>query len=507
MTNLRGVTLSGIRKTFGRVVALEDGSLSARPGEVHALLGENGAGKTTLMGVLGGMIRPDGGRMHVAGRAVRFSSPRDAAAAGVGMVHQHFTLVPALTVLENVALGLTWDRLGLRLPMDEVGIRLEGLAEETGLRVDPAARVGTLSVGARQRVEILRVLAGDPSVLILDEPTAVLAPPEIESLFRVLRRLAASGRTVILIAHKLDEVLAVGDRFTVLRHGRTVFEADRGAVEAQALAAAMIGEDRTSEDDRARPEPKRPPGERPVAELIGVAARNPAGGQALRGVDLRVARGEIVGVAGVEGNGQRELARVLAGLDPPETGTVRLPEDAGWIPQDRTVEGLISELGLPQNVALALHESPEFRRWGGVLDWPAIEDSTRTLVDRFDVRAEGLQQRAGSLSGGNSQKVVVGRELLRSRDLLIAENPTRGLDVGATAFVRGELLRLRAGLGIGGPEGALPPGIVLISNDLDEVLDLSDRVLVLLRGVLTPVPAERVDRGSIGRMMLGVETS
>ena len=268
MTNLRGVTLSGIRKTFGRVVALEDGSLSARPGEVHALLGENGAGKTTLMGVLGGMIRPDGGRMHVAGRAVRFSSPRDAAAAGVGMVHQHFTLVPALTVLENVALGLTWDRLGLRLPMDEVGIRLEGLAEETGLRVDPAARVGTLSVGARQRVEILRVLAGDPSVLILDEPTAVLAPPEIESLFRVLRRLAASGRTVILIAHKLDEVLAVGDRFTVLRHGRTVFEADRGAVEAQALAAAMIGEDRTSEDDRARPEPKRPPGERPVAELI-----------------------------------------------------------------------------------------------------------------------------------------------------------------------------------------------------------------------------------------------
>ncbi len=514
MTSLAGVTLSGIRKKFGSVVALEDGGLSARPGEVHALLGENGAGKTTLMDVLGGMIRADGGHMTVGGREVVFSSPRDAAVAGVGMVHQHFTLVPALTVLENIALGLRWDRLGLRLPMDEVGTRLEGLAGETGLWVDPGARVGNLSVGARQRVEILRVLAGDPSVLILDEPTAVLAPPEIESLFRVLRRLAASDRTVILIAHKLDEVLEVGDRFTVLRRGRTVFEADRGAVEARALAAAMIGDQDAAGGRRAGPESRRAQGGSPiaepigapVAELMGVVARNPAGGQALRGVDLTVARGEIVGVAGVEGNGQRELARVLAGLDSPEAGSMRLPEDPGWIPQDRTLEGLISELGLPENVALALHESPDFRRWGGALDWPAIEDSARTLIERFDVRAEGVQQRVGTLSGGNSQKVVVGRELLRSRDLLIAENPTRGLDVGATVFVHDELRRLRKGGSGNGPEDR-PPGIVLISNDLDEVLDLSDRVLVLLRGVLTPVPVDREDRESIGRMMLGVEPS
>jgi simple sugar transport system ATP-binding protein len=507
------ISLLGIRKSFGPVAALEDGTLSAQGGEVHALLGENGAGKTTLVEILAGMLDADGGRILLGGSKVRFRSPREAGAAGVGMVHQHFTLVPALTVLENVALGLRWDRLGVRLPLEEVEDRLRALATETGLEVDPHAAVETLSVGARQRVEILRVLAADPTVLVLDEPTAVLAPPEVESLFRVLRRLASAGRTVILIAHKLDEVLEVGDRFTVLRDGRTVFQAERSEVTARDLAGAMIGDDRLADASSGEEEARLPFEGDVVAKLTGVTASNPAGGQSLRGVDLSVHRGEILGVAGVEGNGQRELARVLAGLDPPQSGEVQLPERPGWIPQDRSREGLVSDLTLSENVALALHESPDFRGTWGRLDWPAIEAEARGLVGRFAVRTGPWGQRVGALSGGNSQKVVVGRELLRSADLLIAENPTRGLDLGATAFVHDELRRLRAGGREGGIAGsgesamALPPGIVLISNDLDEILALSDRVLVLLRGRLTPVPDGGRTREVVGRMMLGMGAS
>lgn len=509
------ISLIGIRKSFGPVTALAEGALSARAGEVHALLGENGAGKTTLVEILGGMLRPDGGRILLGGREVRFRSPRDAGDAGVGMVHQHFTLVPALTVLENVALGLRWDRFGLRLPLRDVVERLRAVSAETGLEVDPGATVATLSVGAQQRVEILRVLVAEPAVLVLDEPTAVLAPPEVESLFRVLRRLASAGRTVILIAHKLDEVLEVGDRFTVLRNGRTVFQSERERVTAPVLAAAMIGAERLPVEPGIRPAEVAPTRRGVVAELVGVTASNPAGGQALRGVDLSVSRGEIVGVAGVEGNGQRELARVLAGLDPPESGEVRLPTRPGWIPQDRSREGLIPELTVSENLALALHDAPGFQAGWGRMDWPAVDAETRALVKRFDVRTGPWGQRMGALSGGNSQKVVVGRELLRSRDLLIAENPTRGLDLGAAAFVHGELRRLRSGTGSGdlsshdspsGPAIGDPPGIVLISNDLDEVMALSDRVLVLLRGRLTLVPESDRSREIVGRMMLGMGT-
>jgi simple sugar transport system ATP-binding protein len=298
----------------------------------------------------------------------------------------------------------------------------------------------------------------------------------------------------------LDEVLEVGDRFTVLREGRTVFESDRGGVTARALAEAMIGGDRLPEDLAGDLEDRSPADGEVVARLVGVTANNPAGGQSLREADLAVHRGEILGIAGVEGNGQRELARVLAGLDSPESGEVRLPRRPGWIPQDRSREGLVSDLTLSENVALALHDSADFRgRWGR-MDWPAVEAEARELVERFGVRTGPWGQRVGALSGGNSQKVVVGRELLRSADLLIAENPTRGLDLGAAAFVHGELLRLRS------PAAGQPPGIVLISNDLDEVLTLSDRVLVLLRGRLTPVPDEERSRVVVGRMMLGMGT-
>jgi ABC-type uncharacterized transport system ATPase subunit len=486
------VALRGIQKTFGATRALVSGDLIALPGEVHALLGENGAGKTTLANILAGVHRPDAGVLELRGEERRFPSPRAALAAGVGLVHQHFTLVPALSVLENVALGLRHDRSGLSFPLRELREKLAELCGSTGLDANPDALVSDLSVGARQRVEILRVLFRNPDVLVLDEPTAVLAPPEISGLFEILRRLAGEGRTVLIIAHKLDEVLAVADRFTVLRGGRTVLSAPRRDVDASRLSKAMVGED--VEIPVASPPS---PGD-VVAELKDVAARNPRGGEALRSVSLMVRRGEIVGIAGVEGNGQRELARVLAGMDRPTRGSARIPRSPGWIPQDRTHEGLIPTLSLTQNVALALHGDPGMAgRWGR-LDWDGIRGRTASLINRFSIRAESPAQPGGTLSGGNQQKLVVGRELTRSPDLLVAENPTRGLDVAATAFVHAELLGLR-----GGGEPGAAPGVVLISTDLDEILALSDRVFVLLRGVLHPVPREERSRTKVGALMVG----
>jgi simple sugar transport system ATP-binding protein len=471
------------------VQALRAARLTAFQGEVHGLLGENGAGKTTLVRILSGFDHPDSGTVHVGGREVRFSNPGAAKRAGVGMVQQHFTLVPALTVLENIALGRRPTGAGLSLDLPGVRARAEELVRSTGLEVDLDARVADLSVGARQRVEILRVLDGDPSVLVLDEPTAVLAPPEVERLFGVIRGLADEGRTVLLIAHDLEEVLSLADRVTVLRGGETALEALRADVDAPGLARAMVGSDVAEIQERGR----GTLGEI-VASLEGVSARSPLGGEALRDVTLAVRRGEIVGVAGVEGNGQRELARVLSGLDAPVTGRATVPPAAGWIPQDRTHEGLVPALSLTQNLALA--EIAPGAHTGTRLDWGALTRRTREVLGRFDVRSDGPKQRAGQLSGGNQQKVVVAREMERSQDLLVAENPTRGLDVAAGRFVHRELIRLR-------DRGEAAPGIVLISTDLDEVLTLADRLFVLRRGRLLGVSPELATREGVGRLMLG----
>ncbi len=509
------VRLEGIVKHFGPVTALAGAHLEASHGEVHAVLGENGAGKTTLMNILTGLLRPDCGRILVEGAEVQFHTPREAAAGGVGMVHQHFTLVPHMPVLENVALGVRSARHGLGFPRVEVRERIRRLSAQTGLEVDPDAMVRDLSVGARQRVEILKLLFRDPGVLVLDEPTPVLAPQEVAELFGILRALAQEGRTVLIIAHKLDEVLEVADRVTVLRDGVTVLTADRGSVGASMLAEAMVGRPLVAVSRQAGGEAGEP-----VARLRDVWAWGSRGDMALRGVDLLVRRGEIVGVAGVEGNGQRELALVLSGRLKADKGSVSIPARAGLIPQDRSREGVVPEFTLAENMALALHDVTDFRT-GPLLRWGAIREATEGAVRRFAVRARSVQAPAGTLSGGNQQKLVVSRELTVWPDLLVAENPTRGLDVAATEFVHQELRDLRAGRGsdpagparvrdegpsgngeTGGASSRLPPGVVLISTDLDDVLTLSDRVFVMLRGKLMEVPEELRTREGMGSLML-----
>jgi simple sugar transport system ATP-binding protein len=371
--------------------------------------------------------------------------------------------------------------------------------ERTGLRVPLDVQVGEMGVGDRQRVEILKALLRDPPILVLDEPTAVLAPAEVASLFVLLRQLAAEGKAVVLVAHKLDEILGVADRVTVLRRGRTVMTGVRSEVDAASLIRAMVGDDVPAvAHDRAGTAlavsgPSMVVGES-VARLVRVSARRPSGSEALREVSLAVRRGEIVGIAGVEGNGQRELALVLSGRLVPQSGVVELASGIGFIPQDRTLEGVIPDFDLVENMALAFHGDPRFGE-GAWLRWSKVREEAEAVVSRFGVVAPGVGALAGSLSGGNQQRLVVGRELARASDLLVAENPTRGLDVAATAFVQGELARLVA--------MESPPGVVLFSTDLDEVLALSNRIMVMAGGRLIAAPDDRREREDIGALMLG----
>ena len=384
--------------------------------------------------------------------------------------------------------------------------RIAELEQVTGLPVDPAAAVAGLSVGAKQRVEILKALYRDPRVLVLDEPTTVLGPQEVDWLFGVLRSLVEEGRTVVLIGHKLDEILRVADRVTVLRRGRTVLAEGREAVDAPGLARAMIGRETTPAARPARGEA----GER-VARLAVVAVRGEDGRTAVRGVTLEVRRGEIVGIGGVEGNGQRELALVLSGRQRPAAGSADLPATVSLIPQDRGAGGLVPGFDLAENTALAFHDDDAHRR-GPLIDWAAMRRTAGEIVTGFDVRAPGWWATAQSLSGGNRQKLLVGRELARAPDLLVAENPMRGLDIAAAAFLRDKLVELKGDRpeleevgGAGGRPARAPPGIVLFSTDLDEVLDLADRVFVLVRGRLIAVPEEERNPEGMGRLMLGSE--
>ncbi len=471
-----GVELRGIVRDFGAVRALDGAHLTALSGEVHALLGENGAGKSTLAHVLAGELVPDEGSIHLFGETVRFRSPRDAVRASVGIVRQHFKLVGALTGLENIALGaLNGMR---RLDYAVVRDRALHVASSTGMSLELDRPVEELSVGARQRIEIVKLLYSDPKILVLDEPTAVLAPDEILDLFATLRTLAAEGRVVIMIAHKLDEVLGVADRVTVLRQGRTVLWDERAAVDANMLAQAMVGTDVPAALTRS-------PGSRGPAVARVVIADGT--------VCFEVHRGEILGVAGVDGNGQRELALTLAGLEPPESGTVELPDRIGFIPQDRSREGVIGDFTLSQNVALGFRDTPVFRS-GPLVRWQDVRTRTAELIARYDVRTDSPASLARTLSGGNQQKLIVAREIDRNPDLMVAENPTRGLDIAATRFVRSELLALR--------EAAHAPGIVLISTDLDEVIELADRIVVLVRGQFVDVPVHSRTREGVGRLML-----
>ncbi len=462
--------LTGIDKRFGAVDALAGASLCVRDGSVHALLGENGAGKTTLMRIVYGMLRQDAGTMRLNGSVSRFRSSADAIAHGVGMVHQHFTLVPAMTVAENVSLGLSG-----RYDARTAAARVVSLGARTGLLLDPAARVDSLSVGAQQRLEILKALARDARLLILDEPTAVLAPGEADELLRWVRRFADDGRSVVLITHKLREARSVADEVTVLRRGATVLSGAIGEVDEAQLVAALLGGDMAgtpaslAADAPAR-ESTPPPtksGGTAVASLAGVSAVDARGVTSIRDVTLDVRSGEILGIAAVEGSGQRELVRVLAGRIAPSAGTLTLPEAIAFIPEDRHRDAMVLGMSLVENVALrGLSERH------GRMDWRALRQRTAELMDRFDVRASGPSATARELSGGNQQKLVLARELADRPAMVVAENPTRGLDIRATAAVQEQL---RAARDAGS-------AVVLYSSDLDEVLALADRLMVVHAG-------------------------
>ncbi len=483
--------LVDVHKRFGAVEALAGASLRVREGTVHALLGENGAGKTTLMRVVYGMLRPDAGTMRLYGAELRFRSSADAIARGVGMVHQHFMLVPAMTVAENVALGMSG-----RYDARAAEARVEALGARTGLVLDPRARVESLPVGAQQRLEILKALARDARLLILDEPTAVLAPEAADELLRWVRRFADDGRSVVLITHKLREAFSVADDVTVLRRGATVLHASVAGLDEPRAVAALLGGDPTrpvehlAERPRAAP-PTDPNARRPargavVASLVDVAATDARGAIAVRNVTLDVYAGEILGIAAVEGSGQRELVRLLAGRLTPSAGSITLPTGVAFVPEDRHRDAMVLDMSLVENVALRGLSSRQ-----GRLDWQSLRQATTALMSRFDVRAPSASTRGRELSGGNQQKLVLGRELAERPIMVVAENPTRGLDIRATAAVHDQLRSARdAG-----------SAVVLYSSDLDEVLALADRLVVVHAARVMPV--EPATREAAGRAMLG----
>lgn len=503
---MQSLSLNRITKRFRGVVALDGASIAVRAGTVHALLGENGAGKTTLMRVAYGMLRPNGGQVLIDGVATRLRSSADAIRAGIGMVHQHYALVPAMTVAENVALGGR-GRYSARASAE----RVRTLAHETGLALDPDARVDDLSVEAQQRVEIVKALARDVSTLILDEPTAVLAPATAATLLAWLRQFADGGHAVVLITHKLREALGIADDITVLRHGRTVLSTPARSTSEDDLASAMLGSGgvRTATEPPAQPSEgwaglatgqRAETGEDHLTSVsrggIVVSAENlsvidATGTLRISDASFTVSSGEIVGIAAVEAQGQHELLRALARRLPIAGGRLLAPDDVGFIPEDRQRDGLILDFPLFENIALR-----DVGVRHGRMPWKTIRERTLGDLADYDIRAASDATRVGTLSGGNQQKVVLARELSR-RDhgdvvALVTENPTRGLDIQATAGVH---LRLRAARNNG-------MAIVLYASDLDEVLSLADRVLVVASGTVREVAG---DRETIGRAMLGLD--
>lgn len=473
---MTALVLEEIGKRFGDVTALVDASLHVRSGTVHALLGENGAGKTTLMRIAYGMEAPDTGTIRIGGNVVRLSSPANAIAQGIGMVHQHFTLVPAMTVAENVALGSRG-----RFDVRATSKRVRALSESTGLVLDPAARVADLSVTAQQRLELLKALARDARVLIFDEPTAVLTPAEADELLRHIRRLADEGRAVVLITHKLREALSIADDITVLRRGSTTLAKPRQDVEADDLIEAMLGQQAIAGGAVNR----RDATVGQVVISVERVAIDDARGRRVKDASFVVRAGEIVGIAAVEGSGHRELLRAVARRLQISAGTLTSPAAVGFVPDDRHRDGLALSMSLSEN--LALRDAGERR---GVVPWRELTRTTRALIDDFDVRAPGPESIAGELSGGNQQKFVLGRELLGPPPALVVENATRGLDVRATAYVQDRLLLARSN-GV---------AIMAYSTDLDEILSIADRMLVMFEGTVREVP---VDRELVGRAMLG----
>ena len=493
--------LRGITKRFPGVLANDQVDFDLQPGEVHALLGENGAGKSTLMNIVYGLYRPDEGEIEVHGKPVSIHSPKDAIEHGIGMVHQHFMLIPVMTVAENMVLASEPRRNGVLLDYGGAVERVRDISSRFGLAVDPTARVENISVGQQQRVEILKALYRGAEILILDEPTAVLTPQEAEELFEIIQGLTREGKSIVFISHKLREVLEVADRVTVLRRGKTVSTIPRDGATETGLARLMVGREVLLRVDKA----PATPGE-PLLVVEELRILDDRGLEAVRGISLQVRAGEIVGLAGVDGNGQSELVEALGGLRHPAAGRIVLAgKDVtgaaarkvfdlgmGHIPEDRQRRGLVLDFTLAENLALHDYRKSPNSRLGWLFPQRLVRWARR-LLEQFDVRGGGPYTRAAALSGGNQQKVVLAREIAREPSVLLAGQPTRGLDVGAIEFVHRRLVQARDS----------GKAVLLVSLELEEVLSLADRILVIYEGRIVGEYPPDVTEEELGIAMTG----
>jgi general nucleoside transport system ATP-binding protein len=492
--------LKGITKRFPGIVANDHVDFELANGEVHALLGENGAGKSTLMNILYGLYHPDEGQIRLRGKSVRIHSPREAIDLGIGMVHQHFMLIPVMTVAENIVLH-TEPHNGPFLDIEEAEERVRKISQQFGLAVRPEARVESISVGMQQRVEILKALYRGAEILILDEPTAVLTPQEAQELFEILESLKAEGKSIIFISHKLNEVLEVAERITVLRRGKTIETVPRAGATEEGLARLMVGREVLLRVDKPPAEPKET-----LLEVDDLHVLDERGLETVRGVSFEVHGGEIVGLAGVDGNGQSELIDAITGLRKAQSGRILvagkevtsaaarecLDAGVGHIPEDRQIRGLVLDFSLAENLALHDYRHEPDSRWGWLFPRRMVARAKKLLME-FDVRGGGPQTLAASLSGGNQQKVVVAREVARNPRVLVAAQPTRGLDVGAIEFVHRRLVEER-------DENR---AILLVSFELEEILSLSDRILAIYEGEIVAEFSPDVSEEEIGIAMIG----
>jgi general nucleoside transport system ATP-binding protein len=492
--------MRGITKTYPGVIANDGIDLEVRPGEIHALLGENGAGKTTLMNVLYGLARPDAGQILLDGSPVEIAGPSDAIDRGISMVHQHFMLVPVLTVADNVLLGREVMRDRVFLDQREARLRIRELGQRFGFELDPDQKVGELSVGSQQRVEILKALYRDARILVLDEPTAVLTPQETVEIFEVLRRLAAEGHSIIFISHKLYEVLEIADRITVIRRGKVVGSRVPSETDEDDLAELMVGREVQLTVDRGESHPSEV-----MLTVRDLSVTNDRGREVVSAVGFEVRRGEIVGIAGVAGNGQDELVEAITGLRQPRSGTILLDgedvthdgpralheKDVSFVPADRHRFGLVLSYPLTDNVILTDYYAAPYSR-GYVRDEAAIARRAAEAVEQFDVRTPSVTVTAGTLSGGNQQKLIVAREFGRDLKLLVLDQPTRGLDVGSIEFIHRQIIKKRdAGT-----------AVLLVSAELDEVLELSDRIGVMYRGrIVAVIDGRTANKEAVGLLM------
>ncbi|GAB3283834.1 ABC transporter ATP-binding protein [Microbacterium lacusdiani] len=495
--------LRGITKRFGSLVANDHIDLTVEPGQIHALLGENGAGKSTLMNVLYGLYQADEGEILLDDVPQRFRGPGDAMAAGIGMVHQHFMLVPVFTVAENVALG--HERTGAlgRLDLDAAREQVRTVADRFGFHVDPDALVEDLPVGVQQRVEIIKALSRDAKVLVFDEPTAVLTPQETDELMAMMRQLRDEGTGIVFITHKLREVREVADKITVIRRGKVVGEASPQSTNAE-LASLMVGR---AVELTVHKEPAAPAATGGL-EVRGLRVVSPTGAVLVDDVDFEVRPGEILAIAGVQGNGQTELTEALVGLQDRVAGSITLDgrelvgqsvrsileAGVGFVPEDRKIDGLVGGMSIAENLILDRSSAPEFVK-AGTLQRGALDRFARERIDEFDIRAQGPLTPAGTLSGGNQQKVVVAREMSRELSLLLAAQPTRGVDVGSIEFIHARIVAAR--------DAGVP--VIVVSTELDEVVALADRIAVMYRGRIVGIVPADTPRDVLGLMMAGAQ--